>query len=288
VIKRSQVLRTPVRGFATEMQLKLRIATVKNVEKITSTMKMVATSKLKNSQAALDIARVFNDDLKKTIKDPKEADSKNQLFIGLASDGGLCGAVNSTVVRAMRDNALQKKDVDKTFVFYGEKARKGLERAFVNDFAFSYNEIGKNKKLSFKQVCQMIDPITQLKFEDGSVFYQEFQSMISYQTVQQPFACLEKFVELNEEDLQPYMRYGRIDLMENLYDYRLASSMFQMFAETDASTLSSRMNAMENSSKNAGEMLDALTLQLNRTRQARITTELIEIISGASSLEDAS
>lgn len=283
---RSKVLRTPVRGMATEMQLKIRIGTVKNVEKITSTMKMVATSKLKNSQAALDVARVFNADIDKIWQDPESVESKNQLFVGLASDGGLCGAVNSTVIRAIRDKALQQNESDKQFIFYGEKARKGLERAFVEDFNCSYNEIGKNKKLGFKQVCEMVDPITKAKFEDGSIFYQKFKSMIAYETTQQSIASYEISEKSNRSALRKYEQYGGNDLMQNLYEFRVACNMYTYFAETDASTLSSRMNAMENSSKNAGEMLDELTLQLNRTRQARITTELIEIISGASSLEE--
>lgn len=279
------------RGMASEQALKLRIGTVQNVKKITSTMKMVAAAKLRGAQRTLDVARVFCQMSKEwqAPEDLKVSAEEKHMVVGITSDKGLCGGINSSIVRAIRDQMIQykKKDGNKgentKFVILGNKGVQGLERLHGDKFSSTIGDMGK---LTFSQALQQTDVILSEEFTTGEVWYQYFRSMMSYDTTRVPIQSFEAATESGDV-LPGYKFWGHPqDVLLNFYDFKTALDIFLFQSETETSTLSSRMNAMEGSSKNAGEMLDALTLQLNRSRQARITTELIEIISGASAAEE--
>jgi len=267
--------------------LKIRIKTVANVGKITSTMKMVAAAKLRGAQRSLDVARIYQQDCVDVWPDVEPvADPENQLFVAICSDGGLCGAVNSTIVRAIKRDTEELKS-DYQILLYGNKAFQGLERGYVEKFTHLLTDSGKLKNLTFRQVCAMAEPMFELNYTQAKMYYQYFRSMISYDTSSAWFFPYETALG-DGKFLSAYEIEGGVDCLENFYQFRTANRMFHFMCESNTSMLSSRMTAMENSSKNAGEMLDALTLQLNRSRQARITTELIEIISGAAAAEEQS
>lgn len=275
------------RGFATAQQLALRIRSVQNIKKITSAMKMVAACKLRKSQDALDAARVF---VKMTEVWPAATFSENPgklLTVAISGDKGLCGGVNSSIVRAARDHINKlPAGSDPELITYGEKCKQGLERLFSDQLKFACAENGKLQPLQFNQTLEIADFWTNSGYGKATVFYQHFKSMIAYDTTAVEFAGWEQ-VEKDLSFFNDYEMEGNNDCLQNLWEFRTAVSLHYYFAENDTSTLSSRMSAMSNSTKNAGEMIDKLTVILNRNRQASITNELAEIISGAAAVEDA-
>lgn len=272
----------PTRGMVTEKQLKMRIASVTSIEKITGAMKMVAAVKLRGSQNRLEVAREFAQDIE-NVWDVKNEDPED-LVVAISSDKGLCGAVNSSIQRLVRDDI---KDGEQKIMLLGEKARPGLERLFADRFVLTISDLGNNKPVSFRNTAVLADYWLAQEWSKAHLYYNYFKSMISYNTTKAPFVSFEK----SQEDMSNFYAYeieGDIEVLQNLYDFRVNCALFHYLCENDTSTLSSRMNAMDNSSKNAGEMIETLTMKMNRARQAKITTELIEIISGASAVDESS
>lgn len=270
------------RGMVTEKQLRMRIASVTSIEKITSAMKMVAAVKLRSSQTRLEISRVFAQDIENVWE--TEDDSPEDMVVGISADRGLCGAVNSNIIRRMRDDIMGG---EQQIMLFGEKARPGLERLFSDRFVFTVSNMGNNKPISFRNAGLFADFWIAQKFEKSLLYYNYFRSMISYDTTTAELVSFEKASE-DLSQFYPYEVEGDVEVMQNLYEFRVGVSLFHYLCENDTSTLSSRMNAMDNSSKNAGEMIETLTMKMNRARQAKITTELIEIISGASAVDEGS
>lgn len=279
----------PVRGMATAQALRERVASVKSTRKITSAQKMIATFKLRKAQTALssarDYARVMD------AVDFKPADenkvAKSQLFIGLSADKGFCGAINSSIVRGVRDgcNKALERGLEKAKIMcIGERGRGGLERTFKNYFTLAITDYEKVR--NFRQCAELTDMWLEQDVEKTSFFNQQFVSMISYNTNETVFWSYDAVKDDLATQFADYEMEGDNEVLQNLYEFKCAVKMFHFFAELDTSTLSARMQAMDSASNNAGELIDALTLQLNRTRQAKITTELSEIISGAVASED--
>lgn len=282
---------TPVRTMATQKELVARIKSIKNISKITKAMKMVAAAKLRGAQAALDIARSYNQGTDglfptTTVKEALEqkADSKI-MYVAVTSDKGLCGAINSSIVRSVRDqiNALPTQEGVEIITF-GNKGMQGLERLFSKRISSSFSELGK-KRVQFDAVCLVAEPIVQANFDISVSGYNFFKNMLTYETRSVGMPSLSKVQEDSAKHFEGYEMDGEQELISNLYEFTTANNLYYYFRENEASELSARMNAMGNSSKNADEILEKVTLLYNRTRQAKITTELIEIISGAVALE---
>lgn len=277
------------RGFASEQQLKARINSVKTCQKITSAMKMVAAAKLKSAQDRLDKARVFSLDVPALVPEAEGAESaENMLVVAITGDKGLCGGVNSTLIRAVRDQLKEGKfGKDYQVVALGEKVRKGLERLFGKTMTVGVSENGRLKPPSFRQVSLIADHVTSHEYKKSVFIYQYFRSMVAYDTTSKLSVSYDEMVTDHKDKFYGYKIAGTPDTLKNMQEFSVALNLQLFFAETETSTLSSRMSAMDNSSNNAGDMLNALNLLLNRNRQARITTELTEIISGAAAVEDA-
>jgi len=258
-------------------------------------MKMVAAAKLRRSQESLDQARDFSKSITavwpdvevKTVEEGKHIVA-NRALIGVTSDKGLCGAVNNVVIRSIKHrlNALSSAEREQppAVITFGEKARAGLERLYKDFFSMTISEQSKNKRFNFKQAALVADELNELKLGDSVLIYNRFKNLLSYETRSIPWQSFETATS-TPEVFQAYEVEGDNDFWRNFWEFRNAVRMYHFFAEAETSELSSRMNAMGGSAKNAGEMLDKLRLKYNRTRQARITTELIEIISGAVALE---
>lgn len=269
------------RGMATAQQLKYRIRSVKNTKKITSAMKMVAVCKLRAAQEQLDAARDFSAGFGKITPEVDQSTLKYEkpLYIGVTADKGLCGAINSSIVRAIRDKVNDDDKGGKIFVI-GEKGKQGLERAFGKMFEVSVAEPGGLTLPTFKQVGVLADYWSQHEHDVAIVYFQKFKSMIAYDTTQEVFVN-----DVSPEAFADFEMEGDPDILQNLNEFRNSVMLYYFLAEHETSMLSARMNAMDNSSKNAGEMIEKLELLMNRTRQAKITTELTEIISGAAAVE---
>jgi len=280
--------------MATEQQIKRRLKTVGNIKKITKAMKMVAAAKLRSVQNQLDIVRKFQQGITDSwpvgdIKD--ESVHKNALLV-ITSDRGLCGSINSQCSRQARrymDDFLKAKKPLETICF-GDKGKSALERVYNKTFTLTVNEIYKSKVMSFKQASMLANQLNTVEFDQLDIIYNRFKNLLSFETLRDriySYPFLSSSIPSTFSTFSIENGGGFTETMQNFHEFRTAVRLYHCFQESATSEQSARMNAMGNSAKSAGEMQDALRLMYNRTRQAKITTELIEIISGASSAEDS-
>ncbi|EFO87043.1 hypothetical protein GCK72_015156 [Caenorhabditis remanei] len=276
------------RGFATLKDISIRLKSVKNIQKITKSMKMVAAAKyakaerdLKGARAYGVGAKAFFDNIDPVAEDtatPKE-ESKKQVLVLITSDRGLCGAVHTSIVKEAKLILNNAGDKDIRVVAIGDKSRAGLQRLFAKHLLVSGNEIGRapptfaDASIAAKAVLD-----SGFDFETGHIIFNKFKSVVSYETSKLPILPLEAIKA--KEALTTYDSVDD-DVLQSYSEYSLAQLIYYAMKESATSEQSSRMTAMDGASKNAGEMIDKLTLAFNRTRQAVITRELIEIISGA-------
>lgn len=276
----------PARGMATAQALRNRVKSIKNLRKLTVAMKMVAVCKLRVAQENLANARSFQRSLDTTWKNPvTEPAIKSHMWVGLSSDKGLCGGINSTIVRSIRDgiNKDRATNSEKTrmIVLYGEKCRQGLERMFVQYFRATLSETSKFRPNTFTQCGELADFWLAQNPDKTTLFFQKFKSMIAYETTEETFYSYDLLKDNVPTDYAGNEIEGDAEMLRNLYEFRVSVKLFHYFAENETSTLSARMLAMDNSSKNAKELIESLTLLLNRNRQAKITNEIAEICGGA-------
>jgi F-type H+-transporting ATPase subunit gamma len=223
-------------------------------------------------------------------KEKPDEKKKKHMVVVMTSDRGLCGAVNSQLVRSTRAMMQQKLGAGhemKLFVI-GEKGKSGLERQYSQYFTYSVSECGKQRPVTFRDCSLLAEYILTQQFEEATILYNRFRSAIAFDTTPSAFDSIDTVLEDRDRWANYNFDGNQRELLGDLHEFRLAVRLQHYFVETATSEQSSRMSAMENSTKNAGEMIGSLTLQYNRTRQAKITTELIEIISGASAAEEQS
>lgn len=198
---------------------------------------------------------------------------------------GLCGAIHTGVARTIRTDLQGRSDTAENtrIACIGDKSRAILQRMFADKFVFVANELGRIPP-NFLDASGIANQIVESDFDftHGQIIYNKFKSVVSYACSTVPIFSL-KAVESSDK-LAVYDSLDA-DVLQDYLEYSLASLIFYAMKESACSEQSSRMTAMDNASKNAGEMIDKLTLTFNRTRQAVITRELIEIISGAAALE---
>jgi F-type H+-transporting ATPase subunit gamma len=207
------------------------------------------------------------------------------LYVAMTSDRGLCGGVHSSICKTIRNELLAMPEgaLDNVgIVCVGDKSRAQLSRLFPKQILCVGSEIGRLPP-QFGDASKIASAIFNSGFEydQGKIYYNVFKSVVSYNTSVMniyPSAEVEKGKNLSVYDSLDS------DVMQSYLEYSLASMVYYALKEGACSEQSSRMTAMDNSSKNAGEMIEKLTLKFNRTRQAVITGELIEIISGAAAL----
>jgi F-type H+-transporting ATPase subunit gamma len=214
---------------------------------------------------------------------PEEPVKVGTLVIALTSDRGLCGAVHSSVakrVRAIMNNDELNKDV--RILIIGDKAKAMLARQFPNSILMMFNDFGK-KPPTFADATQVANAILNsgYEFDQGIILYNRFKTVVSYETSALPIFSMDAISKSPKIELFDSVDE---DVLKSYQEYSLASLIFYTMKENACSEQSARMSAMDNASKNAGEMISKLTLTFNRTRQAVITRELIEIISGAAAL----
>ncbi|XP_074874288.1 ATP synthase F(1) complex subunit gamma, mitochondrial isoform X1 [Carettochelys insculpta] len=276
-----------VRNMATLKDITRRLKSIKNIQKITKSMKMVAAAKYAKAERDLKPARVYGVGAlalyeKSEIKVPE--DKKKHLVIGVSSDRGLCGAIHTSVAKAMKTeiNTLSDAGKDVMVVGVGDKLRGLLQRTHGKHFLVTFKEVGR-KPPSFGDASLIASELLNsgYEFDGGSVIYNRFRSVISYKTDEKPFYSFETVS--GAESISIYDDIDA-DVLRNYQEFTLANILFYSLKESTTSEQSARMTAMDNASKNASEIIDKLTLTFNRTRQAVITKELIEIISGAAAL----
>ena len=293
--------------------LRVRIDSVKSTQKITSAMKMVAAAKLRRAQEQAEAARPFSDRMDRMMSSlsdgVSEGGSGPELLVGngksdthlilvMSSDRGLCGGFNTNIVREVvrRIERLLSEDKKVKLLCVGRKARDVLRRRYGDLILASFEDVGR-RSLSYADALKIgekvLDLFDQREFYVCTVVYNKFQSAISQTvTAQQliPYGKSDKDNELEEDtgsnssgsvyEFEP----GENEILVELLPKNISVQIFRGLLESAASEHGARMTAMDNATRNAGEMIDGLTLTYNRTRQAVITSELIEIISGAEAL----
>ncbi|XP_027165093.1 ATP synthase subunit gamma, mitochondrial [Coffea eugenioides] len=282
-----------VRSISTQV-VRNRMKSVKNIQKITKAMKMVAASKLRAIQTRAENSRGLWQPFTALLGDLPSVDVKKTVVVTVSSDKGLCGGINSTSVKISR--ALHKlnsgPEKEAKYVVLGEKAKAQLVRDSKKHIELSMTELQKNP-LNYTQVSVLADDILKnVEFDALRLVFNKFHSVISFM----PTTATVLSPEVVEREAESGGKLGDLDLYEiegaetkgevlqNLTEFQFSCVLFNAVLENACSEQGARMSAMDSSSRNAGDMLDRLTLAYNRTRQASITTELIEIISGASAL----
>ncbi|EME79793.1 uncharacterized protein MYCFIDRAFT_87963 [Pseudocercospora fijiensis CIRAD86] len=274
-------------NYATLREIEGRLKSIKNIEKITKTMKIVASTKLTKAQRNMEESRSYGK-TSNTVFDeaetkPLETENKKVLLIVCSSDKGLCGGIHSGLTRAVR-RMLNEEPADYTLVTLGEKCKSQLSRSNAKNMALSFSGIGKDVP-TFADAQAIADQVTQLEGDYSSVkiIYNRFINAQSYEPT-----IIEAFSEDAIKESPNFSNF-EVDeeLLGNLREYALANSIYWALSEGHACEISARRNAMDNASKNAGEMIDKFQILYNRTRQAVITGELVEIITGAAASEDA-
>ncbi|HVJ33555.1 MAG TPA: F0F1 ATP synthase subunit gamma [Terriglobia bacterium] len=285
--------------------LKIRINSVKSTQKITSAMKMVAAAKLRRAQEQAEAARPYAERMERVLGSLAASmagidgapallagTGKDQvhLVVVMTSDRGLCGGFNGSIVRGARKFIRELKLAGKTvkIICIGRKGADQLRREFAHDIVANIEDVGK-RRLSFDAAEAIAVRIRDM-FEDGAfdvctLIYNKFKSAISQiVTFQQliPFTVGGAANENADAQLAQY-EYEPDEgaILADLLPRNIGMQVYRALLENGASEQGARMTAMDNATRNAGEMINKLTITYNRTRQANITKELIEIISGA-------
>jgi F-type H+-transporting ATPase subunit gamma len=292
--------------MASLKDMRVRIASTKATQKITKAMQMVAASKLRRAQTAAEAARPFAERMDAVLGNIAASvaglDSAPALLRGTGADNvhllvvctaerGLCGAFNSSIVRLARDHANRLAGEGKTvkFLCVGRKGFEQLRRIFEKQIIETI-ELRGVRNIGFAQAQMVADKITAL-FNEGAfdictLFFSRFKSVISQiPTAQQIIPPVFEAGAAAEGASASYeYEPEEVDILAELLPRNIAVQVFRALLENAASEQGARMSAMDNATRNAGEMIRKQTITYNRTRQAMITKELIEIISGAEAL----
>jgi len=285
--------------------LKKRIASVKSTQKITKAMKMVAAAKLRRAQESAEKGRPYSEkmnnvilNLSNGVSDKENAPKllsgsgkdKVHLCVVMTSDRGLCGGFNSNIIKKAKSYfaKLSEEGKDLKIVTVGSKGNDQLKRAYGDKIIanMSFKESKNANYFDAEKVGKMvIEKFEAEEFDVCTIFYNQFKNVIT----QIPQA--QKIIPLNTENSEENKSEDNYEfepdedeILSNLLPKNISTQIFKAMLENSASEQGSRMSAMDNATRNAGEMVDKLTIEYNRSRQAAITKELIEIISGAESL----
>lgn len=287
--------------------LKVRINSVKSTQKITKAMKMVAAAKLRRAQEAAEAGRPYAERLEAVVSSlasrvaigegsPKllAGTGRDQvhLFVVATSDKGLAGAFNSNIARLARRRALELQAEGKTVKFYtiGRKGRAVLARQFRDGFVHAI-EPGDLGKLGFADARGYADDLIARyeagEFDVAHLFYATFKSVLTQEPTEQqliPVAIPAATEATGAADAVVEYEPDEEHILADLLPSNVAVQLFRAMRENAASEQGSKMTAMDNATRNAGDLIKRLSIQYNRARQAAITTELVEIISGAEAL----
>ncbi|KAF8510194.1 ATP synthase F1 gamma [Hysterangium stoloniferum] len=321
-----------VRNMATLREIELRLKSVRNIEKITKSMKMIASTKLSKAQRAMTVAKAYgasnNGQFPTTLlpqpppnspaqirpatelfkhaePTPESASaSPRKLFVVISSDKGLCGGIHSSVSKGTRrllatgsiaqdgkpgsanappsDAApASVPAADSPLVVIGDKSKAQLSRALPNNLVLTMNQIGKDIP-TFADAASVADLIKQsgVEYDSVVIVYNRYLSAVAFEA-----AAVEVLNEKGLREAPGFNAYEQEDdTTKDLAEFTLANAIFAALTESHAAEQNSRRNAMDNASKNAGDMIGTLQMQYNRGRQAAITNELVDIITGASAL----
>jgi len=280
----------PVRNMATLKDISLRIKSTTNILKITSTMKQIASARFAKADKELKACMTFGkgsshfyEQAEVTPLEVQESKRPVKLLVALSSDRGLCGAIHSGIAKAIRNEINGNPGTDYKLVIVGEKVKGQLARTHGNHIFMSFAGIGKTMPSYGEASLIASEVIEKLgEFDLGSIYYNKFKSAVSYNISTQPIFTANAIAKAPGVAV-----YDSVDefVLQNYQEASLTNMLYYAMKEASVAEHSSRMTAMDNASKNAEELIGKLKIKFNRTRQAVITTELSEIISGAIAIE---
>ena len=286
--------------------LKKRIKSVKSTQKITKAMKMVAAAKLRKAQENAEKGRPYSQkiqniilNLTRSISDRQNAPKllvgtgidKTHLCVVLTADRGLCGGFNSNICKLAKSSfkKILSEGKNLKIITVGSKGldqiKREYEKYIIKKFSFK-----DKKQITFKEAeiigNEIINLFNKNEFDKCILFYNNFKNVITQIPQAQQIVPADGTSTKNkdEETLSYEFEPEEDEILEDLLPKNISTQVFKAFLENAASEQGSRMTAMDNATRNAGDLVDKLTINYNRSRQASITKELIEIISGAESL----
>jgi len=284
--------------------LKKRIASVKSTQKITKAMKMVAAAKLRRAQESAERGRPYSEkmnniilNLSNGISDKENApkllsgtgENKVHLCVVMTSDRGLCGGFNSNIIKKAKSyfSKILNEGKQLKIITVGSKGNDQLKRVY-GDKIIENISFKESKNANYFDADKVGGIIIE-KFEAGefdicTIFFNQFKNVITQLPQAQQIIPLNNEEDQNNSDESYEFEPDEDEILSNLLPKNISTQIFKAMLENSASEQGSRMSAMDNATRNAGEMVDKLTIEYNRSRQAAITKELIEIISGAESL----
>jgi F-type H+-transporting ATPase subunit gamma len=285
--------------------LRKRIVSVKSTQKITKAMKMVAAAKLRKAQESAEKGRPYSEkmqniilNLTESISDPTNAPKllvgtgKEQihLCVVMTSDKGLCGGFNSNICRLAKNYFLKVLKDGKTLkiITIGSKGNDQLKREY-GKYIIKKLSFKDKKNISFNEAKVVgkiiLDLFEQNSFDKCILFYNNFKNVITQiPQAQQIIPAEKKKISEKKNEIFYEFEPDEDEILDDLLPKNISTQVFKAFLENSASEQGSRMTAMDNATRNAGDLVKSLTVVYNRSRQAAITKELIEIISGAESL----
>ena len=286
--------------------LKTRIESVKSTRKITKAMQMVAAAKLRRAQEKAEMSRPyaerFNAVMAKLAASvgssdnaPKllsgTGDDQTHLLVVMTAERGLCGGFNGNIAKMAKAEALKLKAAGKTvkIITVGKKGRDAIKRD-VGDLFIHHVDLSEVKNVGYGDAqsiaAGILDRFEAGEFDVAKIFYSKFENVVSQiPTMQQIIPADVETADAGDDDNTFYdFEPDEQAILSDLLPRGVATAIFSALLENGASEQGARMSAMDNATRNAGEMIDKLTIQFNRSRQAVITNELIEIISGAEAL----
>jgi F-type H+-transporting ATPase subunit gamma len=282
--------------------LKNRIASVKSTRKITKAMQMVAAAKLRRAQDAAEASRPYTERFNAVLSSLAAGASgegaprllagtgsdQTHLLVVMTAERGLCGGFNANIAKLAKQRADRLRAEGKTVkvLTVGKKGRESMKRDY-GDFFVGHIDLSDVKRVGYGDAAGIARNVLK-RFDNGefdvaTIFYAQFQSVIAQKPTAQKIIPFEV-----DEDAQVDAQYdyepSEESILADLLPRGVATAIFSALLENGASEQGARMSAMDNATRNAGEMIDKLTIEYNRSRQAVITNELIEIISGAEAL----
>ncbi len=285
--------------------LKKRIASVKSTQKITKAMKMVAAAKLRRAQESAENGRPYSEKMNKVILNlsngvsdkenaPKllsgSGNDKVHLCVVMTSDRGLCGGFNSNIIKKAKSyfSKILSEGKELKIITVGSKGNDQLKRMYGDKIIenISFKDSKNANYFDADKVGKIIiDKFEDSEFDICTIFYNQFKNVITQIPKAQQIIPLNTNDGKDKTSEESYeFEPDEDEILSNLLPKNISTQIFKAMLENSASEQGSRMSAMDNATRNAGEMVDKLTIQYNRSRQAAITKELIEIISGAESL----
>jgi len=284
-------------------ELKGRINSVKSTQKITKAKQMVAAAKLRKAQAAAEAARPYASRLTEVMASlagkvsgddaPKllagTGSDKRHLLVVVNTDKGLCGGLNSNIVKEakLKTRELEAAGKDVTFYLVGKKGRAPIKRSYAAQIGESY-DTSEVRNPGFNEAEDVADALIAMfeagKFDVAHLIFPQFKSALAQDPTTQQIIPVPAPASADSAAASVDYEPDEEEILEALLPRYVKTQVFTALLEIAASEQGASMTAMDNATRNAGELIDKLTIQYNRSRQAAITTELIEIIAGAEAL----